>query len=112
MIWRAGSAGDASGASYVFLNSGSWQAYADEWLEGMAETEGYALPPGLFEPRQGFGQLWRSVLGGPDAAIGWAVRDEGGSDSGLIQDFAGGAAILRCPCQPPVFAPHERSWVR
>ena len=112
MIWRANSSGDAGGMIYVFLNSGKWQEYADQWVDGMPERGGHTPPGGLIEPRRGFGLLWRDELGGPNATIGWALSDESGSDSGLIQDFPNSAAILRFPGQPPVFAPDGRRWVK
>ena len=54
----------------------AWESYEDEFEEGMLEEdETWPLPPrdDLFQPRRGFGMLWR---GNPAvrARIGWATE--------------------------------------
>lgn len=111
MYWLAGPSGDAGGLIYVLYNSGSWQEYSDNWVEGMAESVGHSPPAGLTEPRRGFGYLW-GQLGGPNAHIGWALQDETGSDFGLLQPFPNNAVIFQFPDQPPIFMPDGKKWVR
>jgi hypothetical protein len=48
-------------------------------------------PPGLQEPRRGFGWLWRTHLGGPQGRLGWALDREYGWDNiGVAQPFERG----------------------
>ena len=112
MLWHAGPHSDAGGMIYVVYNSGHWEAHRDEWGQGMQKHGNYTPPAGLVEPKRGFGYLWRTKLGGPNATIGWALADEVGSEHGLIQDFANNAAIFRYPGQPPVFMPYRQRWVK
>jgi hypothetical protein len=53
-----------------------FRRFPDTWVEGVdPDSGGEAPPPGLIEPRRGFGKVWRS---NPDvrAALGWAITDE------------------------------------
>jgi len=77
---------------YVLSDAGRWSVYGDTWDETQPLSGGYTAPPGLFEPKRGFGKVWREKLGGPDAALGWAVEEERGVD-GEGQDFARGIAF-------------------
>lgn len=56
----------------------SWQVYADTFQEGEPEYDKTLMPPApnLKQPKRGFGKVWREQLGGPKAAIGWAVENE------------------------------------
>jgi hypothetical protein len=74
MFWRE----DRASFHYVLYNEGTWQRYESTFKEGDPETAGYSPPPGLQEPRRGFGQVWRDELGGPDSEIGWATYHEQG----------------------------------
>lgn len=50
-----------------------------------------AWPPGLVEPKRGFGWLWRTHLGGADGPLGWALDREYGFDNvGQAQPFEQG----------------------
>ena len=111
MLWRAASSGDAGGMIYVVYNSGRWQEYRDDWVEGMRESAGFVPPNGLVEPKRGFGNLW-TKLGGPDSSIGWALQDEVGSDFGILQDFPNNAVIFHFPNRPIVFMPDGKRWVQ
>lgn len=68
-------------AIYVMYNDASfprWQVFRDYFEEGMPETapEYDNAPPNLYQPRRGFGMLWRSNAAVRDR-IGWAtMRDE------------------------------------
>jgi len=55
---------------------GDWFCYNDTFVEGEPETDPSLTPPeGLYQPRRGFGKLWRTH---PDlkAALGWAMTPE------------------------------------
>ena len=65
------------GAIYVLYDSANlprWQVFQDTFRDGMAETDpAYDnAPPYTWQPRRGFGLLWRSL---PDLRqrVGWAV---------------------------------------
>ena len=88
MYWRQ----DAD-RIYVMSSSGKWQGFADIWNEGEPVDGGLTPPPGLLEPVRGFGKIWREKLGGPEAAIGWAVEEERGADR-QIQDFQRGVILI------------------
>ena len=77
---------------YVMYDDGHWQDYPDTWHEGEPETAGLIPPAGLLEPKRGFGKVWRDHLGGPAAAIGWALEEERGVNS-KVQDFAAGTML-------------------
>lgn len=72
MFWRE----DRDRFIHVLYNKGTWRSYEGTFKEGDPETAGYSPPPGLHEPRRGFGQVWRDELGGPNSEIGWAVYHE------------------------------------
>lgn len=74
MFWRK----DRDPFIYVLYNKGTWQSCEGTFKEGDPETGGYSPPPGLQEPRRGFGQVWRDELGGPYSEIGWATSHEQG----------------------------------
>jgi hypothetical protein len=61
---------------YVLRETGMWQGFHDTWQEGVDPTYDPSLPPPPRQPQRGFGKVWREVLGGPAAAIGWALADE------------------------------------
>lgn len=61
---------------YVLPDRGSWQAFADTFVEGVDLDYDPALPPPPQQPQRGFGKVWREQLGGPEAAIGWALESE------------------------------------
>jgi hypothetical protein len=57
-------------------NSGQWRIYKDTFKEGEPETDPSLTPPeGRFQPRRGFGKLWRET---PElrTALGWATTPE------------------------------------
>ncbi|NTU81292.1 MAG: hypothetical protein HGA45_18250 [Chloroflexales bacterium] len=49
--------------------------YPDTWSEGQPETGNNTPPPGRYEPKRGFGKLWREQPGVRDA-LGWATQPE------------------------------------
>ena len=57
-------------------NSGDWFCYVDEFEEGDPETDPSLVPPeGLYQPKRGFGLVWREEPGVRDR-LGWAVTPE------------------------------------
>ncbi len=60
----------------VLLAAGTWQAFDDTFVEGVDPAYDPALPPPPRQPQRGFGKVWREQLGGPQAAIGWALEEE------------------------------------
>ncbi len=88
MFWR----GD-SGEIYVLHDDHTWQAFADTWQEGQPQDDpDLTAPPGLFQPKRGFGKVWREELGGPASQIGWAREEERGG-TGVVQAFSGGTIL-------------------
>ena len=61
---------------YVLVESGTWQDYEDTFEEGIDPPYDADLPPPPKQPQRGFGKVWREALGGPEAAIGWALEGE------------------------------------
>jgi photosystem II stability/assembly factor-like uncharacterized protein/DNA-binding beta-propeller fold protein YncE len=61
---------------YVLLAAGAWQAFDDTFAEGTDPSYDPDLPPPPKQPQRGFGKVWREELGGPEAAIGWALEVE------------------------------------
>jgi hypothetical protein len=57
-------------------NGGDWFCYNDTFQEGEPEIDESLVPPeNMYQPRRGFGKLWRSH---PDLkdALGWAITPE------------------------------------
>jgi hypothetical protein len=74
-------------------STGTWEQNPEEWKWDGSNPDGVGMTPpgGLYEPRRGFGWVWRTYLGGPDSGLGWAVEEEKGFcatvqpfDTGLI----------------------------
>jgi YVTN family beta-propeller protein len=88
MFWR----GD-SRRIYVLYDDHTWQAFADTWQEGQPQDDpNLTAPLGLFQPKRGFGKVWREELGGPASQIGWAREEERGF-TGVVQAFGGGIIL-------------------
>ncbi len=84
MFWRQ----DAD-ALYVLYSNGTWQVYDDTWSEGDTEWDVSIVPPsGYYQPKRGFGKVWRDQAGVRDG-LGWAVTEERGF-IGSVQTFDGG----------------------
>src|SRR5258707_2231051 len=58
-------------------NSGTWQTYPDAFNEGQPEIDPNLTPPSptLYQPRRGFGKLWRETAGLRDS-LGWATTPQ------------------------------------
>jgi len=87
MIWR-----ENNDMIYVLNDDGEWAAYADIYVEGAPEPDGFQPPAGLYTPVRGFGAIWRAKPGGISARIGWATQDEY-AVSVLCQDFEKGLML-------------------
>jgi hypothetical protein len=93
MFWR-----DDQNVVYVlsFQNgnksTGQWQVFTDQWDGTNPDGVGLSPPPGLYEPKRGFGWLWRTRLDGPDSVLGWA-RDEEKGFCAKIQPFENGRIL-------------------
>lgn len=97
LFWRS----DTNGVYIVYdrqlngteLVQGEWQLSNPNWEWDGSNPDGVGLnpPPGLVEPRRGFGWLWRTYLGGPEGLLGWALDKEYGFDNiGMAQKFEEG----------------------
>lgn len=97
MIWVG-----SQGAIYVFYNDAvlpRWQVFRDEFREGMAESDSAydSAPAGnLWQPRRGFGMLWRNNAA-IRSRIGWAVEQWERPFSVQIQTAADGALFISAP---------------
>ena len=88
MFWREDNRG-----VYVLHDDRTWQAFADTWQEGQPQDDPHlTAPPGLFQPKRGFGKVWREELGGPTSQLGWAREEERGF-TGMVQAFDGGIIL-------------------
>ncbi|GAB4554402.1 MAG: hypothetical protein OHK0023_24480 [Anaerolineae bacterium] len=58
-------------------NTGEWRVYQDTFAEGEPEFDPQLIPPSetLYQPRRGFGKLWRTTPGLRDL-LGWATTPE------------------------------------
>ncbi len=97
MIWR-----QDTRQIYVLYNDGRWNVYDDKWQEGdPVDDPTIVVPPGVQQPGRGFGKVWREMLGGPKAALGWALEKEQGVegqatawDHGTVLRFGGEVIAL------------------
>lgn len=86
MLWRSDNM-----RIYVLYTDKSASGFRDEFQDGRdPERVGYSAPPGLQEPKRGFGKVWREHLGGPSARIGWGQGDEYVAPNLVVQDFENG----------------------
>jgi hypothetical protein len=55
---------------------GDWYCFNDSFEEGQPEIDPALIPPeGMYQPRRGFGKLWRTLPQIKDA-LGWALTPE------------------------------------
>ena len=71
---------------------GNWQAILDDWDGSNPEGVGMSPPPGLYEPKRGFGWVWRNFFGGPTGSLGWATDEEKGFCA-KVQPFERGTLL-------------------
>ena len=88
MFWR-----DDTDTIYVLYNNGTWQSFADTWTSGEQESDPSIVPPyGLFQPKRGFGKVWRDNAA-VRSTLGWATTEERGFQ-GSAQSFNGGTMLF------------------
>jgi hypothetical protein len=77
---------------YVLYDNSTWQVFIDTWEEGDAEHDpNIVAPAGLYQPKLGFGKVWREQPGVRDS-LGWATMEERGL-WGSIEPFEEGLMI-------------------
>ena len=87
MFWRSD-----SNRIYVVRGDGTWQQYDDTWNEGDQEWDPSILvPTGYYQPKRGFGKVWREQSG-VRSALGWATGEERGLNM-AVQAFDGGMML-------------------
>jgi len=95
-FWRH----DIDGTYVLYFRDGSdrstgyWEQMSQEWKWDGSNPEGVGMSPpaGLYEPKRGFGWLWRTHLGGPESPLGWAEDEEKGFCA-TVQPFDAGLAF-------------------
>jgi hypothetical protein len=89
MLWVAHWTGGGQAIVVLFDKSanggGDWQDWPDEWVDGMPDSDPTLTPPpGLFQPRRGFGKLWRENKD-VGSRLGWATAPEATLPQGFWQ---------------------------
>jgi hypothetical protein len=73
MFWR-----EDTRRIYVLYDDHTWQLFTDTWEEGDPEYDPNIVPPsGFYQPKRGFGKVWREQPGVRDK-LGWATGEERG----------------------------------
>lgn len=87
MFWRSDNT-----QIYVLNANGTWQQVADTWTAAEPEWDtGIVAPAGYYQPKRGFGKVWRNVLG-VRSALNWGTIEERGFN-GAVQSFSNGLMI-------------------
>jgi hypothetical protein len=87
MFWR----GDLR-LVYALYNDGTWQSFVDTWLDGDLEWDTTIVPPaGYYQPKRGFGKVWREQPGVRDK-LSWATTEERGLGASW-QAYQGGLML-------------------
>ena len=70
--------------------SGEWRIYKDTYLDSEPEFDPAIIPPatGLYQPRRGFGKLWRTT-DELRAALGWGTTPEFGLTTSYVYQPGG-----------------------
>jgi hypothetical protein len=96
MVWLA-----SQGAVYALYdtpNAPRWQVFRDGFQEGMPETDPAfnSSPPNTWQPRRGFGLVWRTGLD-VRTRLGWAVMEFEVAYTAQIQTAADGTIFMTDP---------------
>jgi hypothetical protein len=96
-----------------------WDVMANAWFPGQPEDDPDLVPPpGLFQPRRGFGTAWRTGYVSPSEVVrdrlGWATEPESAIPAGQWQCDAG-PSYSRCYVSGPggavyVLQPERSGW--
>lgn len=95
---------------YVLYNNGTWQGFEDTWTSAEPEWDPSIVPPpGYYQPKRGFGKVWRN---NPSvrSALGWATIEEYGF-FGSSQTFTGGR-MLWSPARGIYVLYNDGTWQR
>lgn len=91
MVWVEDGWAEGQAGIYVLYDdevfSPRWAFYADTWEEGEPLCNVGEVPPGLYQPERGFGNLWceeQEVR----ARLGWATEPETGYETAVQRDSA------------------------
>jgi hypothetical protein len=77
---------------YALYNDGTWESFIDTWNEGDLEWDVTIVPPaGYYQPKRGFGKVWREQPGVRDK-LSWATTEERGLN-GSWQAYFGGQML-------------------
>jgi hypothetical protein len=110
MVWVGSQ--DAIYIMYNDLGLPRWQVFRDYFVEGMEESSGsFSAPaPNLWQPRRGFGTLWRSNQSVRDR-IGWGTMELEQPYSVQVQTSNDGTVFISAPSNT-MFAlfPNNASW--
>jgi hypothetical protein len=109
MLWVNGRAWGAQSLIYVLQNDQTYRIVSDTFTEGVDPESGGESPPGgLFEPRRGFGKVWRTAPELRDA-LGWATAPEQ-ADTFMIQFFESGEIILAPAARQAYALSNDGTW--
>jgi hypothetical protein len=77
---------------YALYSDGTWESFIDTWNEGDLEWDPTIVPPaGYYQPKRGFGKVWREQPGVRDK-LSWATTEERGFN-GSWQAYLGGQML-------------------
>jgi hypothetical protein len=102
-------------AIYVLYHDGTqprWQVFRDHFVEGMPEFDAAYIDspfPGTWQPRRGFGLLWRSNQAVRDR-IGWATMEWEQPYSAQTQTAADGTVFISVPTGVFSLQPGGTGW--
>lgn len=109
MIWL----GTEKSILILFSNADSprWLLLPDPYQAGMADTDPAVVPPGgFFQPKRGFGLLWRGNPGIRDR-LGWAIALEMSYNAVVQTDALTGVQYVRGPGREIyVLSPGQVEW--
>jgi hypothetical protein len=82
---------------FIFFYNGGWVVTPDTYREGEPEVDfNMTIPPGLLQPRRGFGKVWRNDLTLRNQ-LGWATSAEVGYLARIQSDAVTGIRYVSGP---------------
>jgi hypothetical protein len=77
---------------YALYSNGTWQSFVDNWHEGDQEWDpAIVAPGGYYQPKRGFGKVWREQPGVRDK-LSWGTIEERGINASW-QGYEGGLML-------------------